>query len=90
MPMPCLVFLPLATQNIRVYCFYKLRPWAQLPIETFICALCCMFMIPSSLAIFPQCNSMSPKWLKLRPSEYKEFEANVGDHVTKLYYNKGL
>ncbi|OAD57932.1 Sideroflexin-3 [Eufriesea mexicana] len=90
MSIPCLIFVPLLTHKFLANYFFQRRSWILIPIETCLCALGCLFAIPSALAIFPERNSMSTELMKLYPSEYEDFKKCVKEHVDKVYYNKGL
>ncbi|CAL7939148.1 unnamed protein product [Xylocopa violacea] len=86
---PCLLMIPILSHKFMP-CFSQRRPWLSTAIESFSCALFCMIAIPSSYAIFPERNSMNPKWMKLHASEYEEFKRCVKERVDKVYYHKGL
>ncbi|XP_012056932.1 PREDICTED: sideroflexin-1-like [Atta cephalotes] len=92
MAAPGMLMVPVITQRMQSYRFYKLRPWITVPVEIGLCILCLLVMIPSALAIFPQKNSMKPELLKIYPEEYKIFREKMGQrkHPDKVYYNKGL
>ncbi|XP_076294092.1 sideroflexin-2-like [Lasioglossum baleicum] len=87
---PCMLFIPIIMHTIKPYCFYQRRQWLAAPLETIFCAIGCWFAIPSSLAIFPRYNSMTPEWLRIYEPEYKEFQQKVGQNVDKIFYYKGL
>ncbi|XP_076761435.1 sideroflexin-2-like [Xylocopa sonorina] len=89
MCLPCLLIIPILSHKFMP-CFPQRHPWLLTVIESFSCALFCMFTIPSSYAIFPERNSMSSEWLKLYASEYEEFKSHVKERVDKVYYHKGL
>ncbi|XP_003488177.1 sideroflexin-2 [Bombus impatiens] len=90
MSIPCFLLIPIITQKLMPYCFSQHRPWILIPIQTGLCAIGCIFAIPSALAIFPERNSMSPILMKLYPSEYEEFKEHAKEHIDKVYYNKGI
>ncbi|XP_011063124.1 PREDICTED: sideroflexin-1-like [Acromyrmex echinatior] len=54
MAAPGMLMIPVITQRMQSYRFYKLHPWITFPVEIGLCTLCLLIMIPSALAIFPQ------------------------------------
>ncbi|KAG5329133.1 SFXN1 protein, partial [Acromyrmex charruanus] len=87
MAAPGMLMIPVITQRMQSYRFYKLHPWIPFPVEIGLCTLCLLIMIPSALAIFPQKKS---ELLKVYPEEYEIFRENMGKYPDKVYYNKGL
>ncbi|KAK2575800.1 hypothetical protein KPH14_007184 [Odynerus spinipes] len=90
---PTMIMIPIIADNIQSTCFYYRHPWILFPIELSICLASLLVMIPSALALFPWCSSMTPElWKTICPNEYNEFLEKIQEEPLpeRVYYNKGL
>ena len=80
------LFFPPAIMNaifLRRAWFIQLKQWQKMCIESSVIGGVLLTFIPPSLAIFPQRDSITTKWLE------EDFKRNYTPD-TKFYFNKGL
>uniref|UniRef100_A0A671L4B8 Sidoreflexin n=1 Tax=Sinocyclocheilus anshuiensis TaxID=1608454 RepID=A0A671L4B8_9TELE len=88
MAAPGMIILPIIMQRLEKYRFMQKITFLHGPLQVMMVGVFLIFMVPAACSLFPQRCSMAVS--KLEPELRESIISQYGEHVSYVYFNKGL